>query len=72
MGYSPWGRKRVGHGLATKQQHNNIFGLSDDQGIVLIYIWALLKVPQSQLPKPLAYPKCWLGGAKVSLIMLMC
>ena len=22
MGYSPWGRKRVGHNLATKQQHS--------------------------------------------------
>ena len=22
VGYSPWGCKRVGHNLATKQQHN--------------------------------------------------
>ena len=22
MGYNPWGRKRVGHNLATKQQTN--------------------------------------------------
>ena len=23
--YSPWGHKRVGHELVTKQQHNNFF-----------------------------------------------
>ena len=25
-GYNPWGRKRVGHNLATKQQQTYLFG----------------------------------------------
>ena len=25
MGYSPWGHKRVGHNLVTKQQQQNIY-----------------------------------------------
>ena len=27
MGYSPWGCKRVGHDLATKQQQHNDFNI---------------------------------------------
>ena len=30
MGHSPWGSRRVGHDLATKQQLRQVIGVSRD------------------------------------------
>ena len=40
-GYSPWGRKRAGHDLATKQQHSNKCRYVVIDGLVYIHFLAL-------------------------------
>ena len=40
MGYSPWGRKRVGHNLATKQQQTLLWAVLSDTAANR-YTWLL-------------------------------
>ena len=61
MGYSPWGRERVGHDLATKQrQQPPSTHFTQPQGkepsLHLMFLYPAL-------PRPHSVPQMWAGKA---------
>ena len=66
-GYSPWGRKRVGHNLATKQQqilfliNTNSYYISEDSNSWTCYVLNLLLMFHR-----FAFPQMLIGASLVA------